>query len=190
MPVSRKRLSTGILGLCLTGMLLPVAAQFAISSGEAQLKDKTLTLKADLELNLSDKAEEALGKGIPLEITTAVRLLQQRRWWWNKHIASWALKHKVRFHALSGQYLVSGKQPDPDVTESFTSLQEALKFMGNIDEIDLPLIETQTASKHVYIVQLRTSLDIEALPAPLRPVAYTSPAWHLNSGWSTWIVQN
>ena len=179
-----------LLGLLLCGATGAALAQFDISNGEAQLNKQTLTVSASLELSLSDKAEEALSKGIPLEVITNLRLVQRRRWLWDRQLGAWSLKHRIRYHALSGQYLVSGKLPDIDATESFTSLQEALRYMGNIEEIDLALPETPPAGKQRYRLQLRTSLDIEALPAPLRPVAYTSPAWHLNSGWSTWKVQN
>ena len=37
-----------------------------------------------------------------------------------------------------------------------------------------------------YSVRLQASLDIEALPLPLRPLAYVSPSWHLSSEWYTW----
>jgi hypothetical protein len=38
-----------------------------------------------------------------------------------------------------------------------------------------------------YRGRLRLRLDIEALPAPLRPIAYISPSWRLSSGWYEWV---
>src|SRR5437868_4182547 len=71
----------------------------------------------------------------------------------------------------------------------FLSSGEALKFLGGLSELRLPLPETTTlAADDDYNVQLRVHLDIEALPAPLRPVAYTTLSWHLNSGWTSWNV--
>ena len=32
-------------------------------------------------------------------------------------------------------------------------------------------------------------LDVEALPPPLRPIAYTSGAWRLNSDWHKWDIR-
>jgi len=37
-----------------------------------------------------------------------------------------------------------------------------------------------------YFGMVKTALEIEALPLPLRPVAYLTPQWHLSSGWFEW----
>ena len=95
----------------------------------------------------------------------------------------------MRYHALSGQYLVSGPYDDSPQVESFTSLQQALKHIGAIEELSLPINQPLAVGDRRYLIELRASLDIERLPAALRPVAYTSPSWHLNSGWTTWKVR-
>ena len=40
-----------------------------------------------------------------------------------------------------------------------------------------------------YLVRVDVKLDIEALPLPLRPVAYLKPSWDLTSGWSRWPLE-
>jgi Domain of unknown function (DUF4390) len=37
-----------------------------------------------------------------------------------------------------------------------------------------------------YSVRLRGSLDIEALPTPVRLLAYVSSAWDMDSEWYQW----
>ena len=37
-----------------------------------------------------------------------------------------------------------------------------------------------------YQVKMRTFLDIESLPAPMRPLAYISSDWQLDSDWVSW----
>jgi hypothetical protein len=37
-----------------------------------------------------------------------------------------------------------------------------------------------------YSVRLRGSLDIEALPTPVRLLAYISSAWDMDSEWYQW----
>jgi hypothetical protein len=39
-----------------------------------------------------------------------------------------------------------------------------------------------------YEVLIHAELDIEALPSPLRPLAYITPAWRLNSDWYSWSL--
>jgi len=188
MPVSRK-VNCGkdlwlVLLLAWSGA---VGAEFSITDISAKLTEGALVINGALELDLSDKAEEALSKGIPLEIKIHVHLQKHRNIIWNKQVGNWVLRHKIRYHALSGQYLVSGHETDPDHVESFTALQEALKSMGALDELTLPILDA-LAAQDKYLVRIRANLDIETLPAPLRPVAYTSPSWHLNSGWTTWTI--
>ena len=77
----------------------------------------------------------------------------------------------------------------PETVENFTSLSEALKSMGNFNELKL-VIDPEIMKNYNYLIKVRAQLDIESLPAPLRPVAYASPSWHLNSGWTEWKIQH
>ena len=81
---------------------------------------------------------------------------------------------------------MSAGDPGSETRESLLTQQEALKSLGSLNDLRLTL--TNVAPADNYSVDVRASLDIEALPTPLRPVAYTSFAWHLNSGWTTWKV--
>jgi hypothetical protein len=60
--------------------------------------------------------------------------------------------------------------------------------MGTLNEISFEMPSLARTEQN-YVLDVRVSLDIESLPAPLRPVAYTSLDWHLNSGWTTWTVK-
>lgn len=162
------------------------AAEFKVADIQPKLAGQALVLDGQLDLGLSPKVEEAVAKGIPLEIIIDVRLYQQRRYLWDSKIATWTLNRRIQYHALSGQYLVSAGSAESETRESLLTQQEALKQLGSLNEIKLALAEAPSGDG--YSVDLRVSLDIEALPAPLRPVAYTSFDWHLNSGWSSWKV--
>ncbi len=159
-------------------------ADFKIIDIQPKIVDQSLVLTGNLELGLNPKVEEALAKGIPLDINIDVHLRRERRFLWDRKIASWTLHRRIQYHALSGQYLVSTAEPEAEYGESLLTLQEALKQMGTLNGVTLKLEEPVTPAAHS--VDIRVSLDIEALPTPLRPVAYTSFTWHLNSGWSTW----
>ena len=182
------------LAAALAVMLAPAVADFKAAEVRPKFAPAALALGGRLELDLTPNVEEALAKGIPLEVIFTVRLYRERKLLWDRRIAEWTFKRELRYHALSGQYLIGsglphpGDAPEETVTESFNSLPEALRQMGALDELKLPLPGT-AAPAGVHTVEIRAYLDIEALPAPLRPVAYTSLAWRLNSGWSTWKVQ-
>jgi hypothetical protein len=164
-------------------------ASFEVSKIEASAGEGKLTVSGEIDLSLNNKVEEAVSKGIPLDVEIELRLYRERPIIWSRRVASWTLRRQIRYHALSGQYLVLYRDRHPRELESFTSLQEALHQMGTLNSIDLKIGEPIQSSGR-YKLESRVTLDIESLPPPLRPVAYTSLAWHLNSGWSTWTVQH
>lgn len=167
---------------------LAFAAGFKVSSLQSRAAGQTLHLNGNLDLTLTPKVEEAVGKGIPIELAIDVRLYRDRALLWDERIGSWTLRRELRYHALSGQYLIGGASGAPVGQESVNSLNEALTEMGSLDAVTLPLT-TALKPDAEYRVNVRVALDIEALPSLLRPVAYTSRAWDLNSGWTTWKVQ-
>jgi hypothetical protein len=162
-------------------------ADFKVTELQPRFAEQSLVLTGNLELGLNAKVEEALAKGIPLEVVIDVNLYRERRFLWDRKLASWTLHRRIQYHALSGQYLVNILPPEAESGDSLLTLPEALKQLGALNGVALKLKEP-TAPDATHAVDVRVSLDIEALPTPLRPVAYTSFTWHLNSGWSTWKV--
>jgi hypothetical protein len=168
------------------GYTSEVTAEFKVADVQPKIAEKFLILDGNLDLGLSPKVEEALAKGIPLDVIIDIQLYKQRRFFWDKKIAFWPVQRRIQYHALSGQYLVSSGTGDAEIRESLLTLSEALKQLGALNDLKLELPDIP--AEDGYSVDIRVSLDIEALPTPLRPVAYTSFAWHLNSGWTSWKV--
>lgn len=182
--------ATVLLGAWLALTVSVARADFLVQDVQAQLTEEELLLTTRIELALTPKTEEALAKGIPLDVNIEVQLIRRRTLMWDKRVADWALRRRIQYHALSNQYLVSGLHPDVYDLASFDSLAAALRHIGTLQDVSLPLAKKKNISDNGgYSLEVRVFLDIEALPSLLRPVAYTSPSWHLNSGWTTWIVQ-
>ena len=173
-----------------------VIAGFSVKQMDVLLRNNVLELSGQLELELSRKTEEALSKGIPLEVIFELNLFRDRVLIWDQRLHEWQFQRKILFHALSNQYLITTRLPDSEpVQESFPSLQEALTSMGSFENLELKLDDSDAnngiifdSSSQLYM-DIRARLDIESLPTPLRPVAYTSRSWRLNSGWSSWSVK-
>ncbi len=183
MPACLKnRLPAAALLLCLA---LPAGADFKVADIQPRLGGGALLLNGNIDLALTAKVEEALSKGIQLDIVIDVRLYRLRWFVWHQDIGSWTLRRRIGYHALSGQYLISSAESGADTRESHSSMPEALKALGTLNDLRLALPDGVSPEGDTS-VEVRASLDIEALPSPLRPVAYTSLAWRLNSGWSAW----
>jgi len=159
-------------------------AEFKVADLKARVLDGALVLNGALQLELSRKVEEAVSKGIELPVLIDVRLSRRRAFLWDQRIDSWLLRRSLRYHALSGQYLVG----TGDSFDSFSLPADALRHLGALSEVRLPLTHPATPAEAELVVNLRVHIDIESLPAPLRPVAYTTLSWHLNSGWTAWDV--
>ncbi|MDH5394649.1 MAG: DUF4390 domain-containing protein [Gammaproteobacteria bacterium] len=162
------------------------AEGFHIRSANTSIKDHVYTLEAKMELNFSDDALDALRSGVPLIVLVNIEVLKDRNWWWDKTEAKLEQGYLLLYHALSEKYIIhnlnSGSQ------QNYISLKAALASLGRLD--DLPLIDQNLLDKNAeYYVRLRTYLDIESLPAPMRPIAYISSQWQLESDWFSWPLK-
>lgn len=163
-----------------------LAESLKVIAVQPRITGDRLALTGTLEIGLTPKVEEALNNGIPLEFVFEARVHRRRALLWDDTVRSWSWRRELRFHALSGQYLLTaGAEPERS-RQSFQTLMEALAQAGTLAE-DLPL--ATALSEGNYRVAVRVHLDIEALPPVLRPVAYTSRAWDLNSGWTMWKAE-
>ncbi len=176
----------------LAGLLLAAAAGaaepglFRITQADTRLADGVFLLSARIDYRLSPEALEALDSGVPLFVVLDIRVERQRRWWWNSTVARLQQRYLLLYHALSEKYVVhslnSGAQAN------YRSLAEALAALGRIE--DLPLMDSNLLESGAdYRVRMRAYLDIEALPAPLQPLAYLSPGWRLQSEWRQWSLR-
>lgn len=162
------------------------AEGFSILSAETTLKNHVFQLDANMALNFSDDALEALRSGVPLIVLINIEVEKERSWWWDKTVAELEQGYLLLYHALSEKYIIhnlnSGAQ------QNYISLNSAITALSNIR--DFPLIDKNLLdSDDNYYVRLRTYLDIESLPAPMRPIAYISSQWQLESDWFSWPLK-
>lgn len=193
MHLYKSNRSTGLLLialLCLFVSILPTQSKaegFNIISAETTLNKNVFQLDAKIELNFSDDALEALRSGVPLIILVNIEVLKDRNWWWDKTIAELEQGYLLLYHALSEKYIIhnlnSGAQ------KNYISLNTALHSLSKLNEF--PLIDKNLLEEgDEYYARIRTYLDIESLPAPMRPIAYISSQWQLESDWFSWPLKH
>lgn len=163
-----------------------LAEEFTIHDIYIRLEENVYRLDATIDYRLSDEAIEALDNGVPLTFQLDIEIERKRRWWLDATIASLQQRYQLRYHPLSHQYLLHNV--NSSAFYSFPTLQGALEALGDLN--DFPLLDKQLIeTAEEYEVLLRTELDIEALPSPLRPLAYITPDWRLGSDWYTWSLK-
>ena len=161
--------------------------RFNVTQASVVLEDKVYLVNAKIQYEFSEEVLDALKNGIPLIILLDIEVEQHRRWWFNKEIAKLEQGYLLLYHALSEKFIIhnlnSGTQ------ENYSSLNRALYALGHLR--NLPILDASLLSKgNEYIFKVRAHLDIEALPAPMRPLAYISSQWQLESDWYTWILKH
>ena len=176
--------SIWLLGFCLVTQL--AHADITIRSVETTYKDKVYLLNANIEYQLSEAAVDALKNGVPLILLLDIEVEQHRKWWWSKNIATLEQGYLLLYHALTEKYLVTNL--NSSAQNNYRSLQAALDALGHIRS--LPILDEKLLEPEArYFVNVRMHLDIEALPAPMRPFAYLSSDWRLESDWYSWPLQ-
>lgn len=172
----------------------PVAAQseieregfFEVRSASTMLVEGVHELDARLQLVLSSEALDALNKGLPLTIELQLRMLRERRLLPDVLDAELAVRFELEYRPLSQRYIVrnlnSGNQ------DSFATLYSALNSLGRVD--GLPVIDDALLqSDKRYRVRLRSLLNTQQYPAPLRLLFFWRDQWQLKSEWFEWSLE-
>lgn len=162
------------------------ADDFTIEQVETHLVDGVYVLNARLKTELGEDTLEALYNGVPLTIVMDIEIVKNRDLLWDERIASLQSRYQLQLHALSDHYIL--KNLNSGATRTFRNLDSAILGLGTIS--DFPMIDSYLLNPNQrYSVRARARLDIEALPSPLRPLAYLRSLWDLDSDWHTWPIE-
>jgi hypothetical protein len=174
--------------LCLLLTLLwssgALARNITVESVASRIEDGQFIVDARLAVRLNANTSEALENGVTLEFELESRLLRPRRFWWDAQVTATKRRFLLSRHALADGYTLS--EPDAEHQQTFKDVDAALAALGDVRHFIAGDAAGDKAVKK-YRGRLRLRLDIEALPAPLRPIAYVSPGWRLSSGWYEWV---
>ena len=178
------------LGLCLflistTGAwCASPALDYSVRHVDTRLEDETWLLDAGLDLEPNAEAREALESGVPITALLEVQVTRERVFR-DERVRHMRLRYRIEKHALSKRYMVtyatSGK------TRTYGALEDASASAGTIRGLAL-IRHADLVPEHRYRVRLRARLDIDALPSPLRPLAWLGSLWRVRGDWYSWIL--
>jgi Domain of unknown function (DUF4390) len=186
------RSSGSVIIACICGCLLLVtstvahAAEFVIMKASSTLHDKVYYLNARIDYTLSDKVIDALQKGVPIQLKLEIEISRVRDYLWDETVIDLKQRYQLEYHSLTKQYIV--QNINSGSVHNFPSLNVALSVLGTI--VDLPIVDKNLLETgQQYNARLRTELDIDKLPVPLRLLAYLTSGWSLDSEWFLWSFQ-
>lgn len=167
-------------------MAPPLIADFVFDEVAVTRDGDRFLLDAEIRYQLNDTTVEALDNGVPLTIETHVQLRRDGAWIWEPDVVEHRIRQTLQLDPLSSLYevrdLLSGQ------VQRFATQTAALSAMGELQ--GLVLIDvSRLDDEETYSVELRSYLDVEALPLPLRPLAHLSSDWGLESEVWQWQLR-
>ncbi len=180
-----KRIEAGLPALVLALLLLTaVAAQ----AGSIEPKRAALTpnedgyaLSAEFTVDLGNRLEDAVARGVPLYFNLEFVLERSRKYWINEHVTTRSLTYRLAYSSLMRQYrLTTG-----NLHQNFGSLAEALRVVGRIAA--LPVVDKDAIRPgESYEAAVRLALDRSQLPKPFQVDAITDSALHVEAKVLRW----
>ncbi len=154
----------------------------AIKTATLSAKNNVYLLNVNINYSLSDDAIEALHNGVTLTFNVDLSIVEPRPWRWDKYRHNITLPYKIKYHTLAETYLVSDKTHN--LQHNFSTLSAALHALGTLQDIPIHSIKAPLGAN--LNASLKAYLNIEALPLPMRPLAYVTPSWYLRSNAFQW----
>ncbi|MFQ5660195.1 MAG: DUF4390 domain-containing protein [Gammaproteobacteria bacterium] len=181
--------STNSIIAFMLALLLPVLAQaqgMRVEHAASKLVNGAYQVDARIGFGFDDEVLNALEHGVALTIDVIIRISQERDWLWDRTISEDIMKFKLEHHPLSNHYLVTNL--DNGDRHQLQSQQQAIMMLGTITKHHLINQDMLNPGAH-YVGLIKAKLDISTLPPPLRPVAYISKQWRLESPWYKWVIR-
>ena len=156
-------------------LALLLATAVAAQAGSIEPKRAALTpgedgysLSPEFTLDLGNRLEDAVARGVPLYFNLEFVLERSRKYWVNEHITTRSLTYRLAYSSLTRQYrLTTG-----NLHQNFGSLAEALRVVGRIAA--LPAVEKDAIKAgESYEAAVRLALDRSQLPKPFQVDAIT-----------------
>ena len=169
-----------------TGPAVPDQQGFEIEHAALRLAGGVYVADARIDFAFSEDNLEAMRNGVALTVVVDIEVRRERGQWWDETLAARELRFRIETNVLTGRYRV--RNLADGTTRNYRSLDEMMASIGRLESV--PVIAREHLSGQArHGARIRARLDIEALPSPLRPIAYLSPSWRLNSGWFEWRIE-
>jgi len=158
---------------------------FVIRTAYTELLNGVYYLDADVGLNLSDDAVNALENGLPITVKLQIEIIKHRTWWLNSTSASLEQSYQISYHALTRRFIITNLNSGDQ--QSYSTYREAVTSMGQVS--DLPIIDAKLLDPGAhYNIRMRAVLDVKSFPGPLQLIASLFKGWNLSSDWYQWVL--
>ena len=155
-----------------------------VHSAYVNVENGTFLLHARVEYPVNPAIRDALRDGVTLTFDLDTRVDRERRFWLNANIVELTLRRELAYHAVSDRYIVRDVRSDDQ--QSFPTLEEALTYLGKVD--DWPMLVEPQLNGGNYVISVRAGVRRGRLPASLRVLMFWANDWHRVSEWYSWSL--
>ena len=159
-----------------------LAEGIVISDTGSRLADDVYQLDAKLEFDYESEVFHALEHGVSIRISIYIQIKRERDWMWDPKVREKAIGFRLEQHPLSKRYLITNLNDGQRY--QFKYREDALSYLGTIKD-HFPII---VSTDENYYCMLRAEVTTEALPPVIRPIAFVSQKWQLESDWYSWPI--
>ena len=158
---------------------------FVVEHAALRAVDGVHVVDARIRFTFSDDSLEALRNGVALTVIVEIEVRRERGRWWDETLVARELRYRIETNVLTGRYRV--RDLGDGITRNYRSLEEMVEALGRLKSVPV-IARVRLSGEARHAARIRARLDIEALPSPLRLIAYLSPGWRMNSGWFEWRI--
>ena len=159
---------------------------FSVRHVDVRTEGETWLLDAGIDLEFNRESREAMESGVPLTALLEVEVVRER-FLRDESVRRIRMPYRIERHALSQRYVVtyvpSGK------SRTYGAIEDASAALGTIRGLSL-VQRAELLPGQLYRARLRARLDIDAMPSPLRPLAWFRSLWRLRDDWFTWVLSS
>ena len=163
----------------------PDGAGFVVEHAALRAMGGRYVADARIRFAFSEDNLEAMRNGVALTVIIDIEVLREREQWWNETLAAREVRYRIETNVLTGRYRIWSLHDSS--ARNYHSFEETIEALGRLRSIPV-IAQDRLPADARCLARMRARLDIEALPSPLRPLAYFSPRWRLNSGWFEWQI--
>lgn len=163
--------------------IISYAASIEFKDFKLYGKPTNYQINTRVEYELTDYLNKALQNGVTLNARIQFRLGQHRSWWFNKDIKLLTVSYQLKYHALSGQYLLT--QSNTNEQWNFSSPAALLRKLGELRKYSLPDISKTIKDGEYYIFAI-ADIFPATLKLPLRIQSIFSDQYSITSEGVVW----
>jgi len=167
------------------GSIAQGESSFNVTSASFTMQDGLLLLNSTLEIELPQYINKAIDQGFAVPLMFEVEVLEYSPYWFDKKLLSLKQQYQLHFLPMLSSYAIF----DVNATERlyFNSRQQAVRHLKVVYAYPMFDISNINQSGLAY-VRIRSGIDVDELPLPLKSSSLWDNDWELESDWFEWDI--